>query len=138
MNELKLQTYTDGGARGNPGPAAYGLVIKNEQGETIFSDGIYIGINTNNQAEYQGLVAALTKAQELGAAHVSCYLDSELIVKQMKRQYKVKEPGMQVQFLKAWNLAASFKSVTFTHIRREFNKEADAKVNEALDQQLST
>lgn len=133
MSNKIVVTYTDGGARGNPGPAAYGVVVKDEKGELLYSDGVYIGQTTNNQAEYQGLVAALQVAKRLGATEVHCHLDSELIVKQMKREYKVKDPGLQVQFMKAWNLMNEFSKVTFTHVRREFNKEADAQVNLALD-----
>jgi ribonuclease HI len=133
---MKVITYTDGGARGNPGPAAYGVVIKDESGKILFSEGKYIGQTTNNQAEYQGLVAALESAQKLGATEADCYLDSELIVKQMKREYKVKDLGLQAQFIKAWNLINNFKKVSFTHIRREFNKEADALVNQALDKNI--
>lgn len=135
MSDKVLITYTDGGARGNPGPAAYGVVVKDLDGNILVSEGVYIGKTTNNQAEYQGLVAALEAAKKLGAAEVRCHLDSELIVKQMNRQYKVKDPGLQTQFMKAWNLMNGFKKVTFTHVRREFNKEADAQVNLALDKQ---
>lgn len=129
----KLITYTDGGARGNPGPAAYGVVVKDEVGTVVFEEGKYIGETTNNQAEYQGLVAALEAAKNLSATEVDCYLDSELIVRQMKREYKVKDAGLQKQFMKAWNLMSEFKKVNFTHVRRELNKEADALVNDALD-----
>lgn len=131
-----LITYTDGGARGNPGPAAYGVVVKDQTGTVLFQEGVYIGETTNNQAEYQGLVAALEAAKKLGATEVDCYLDSELIVKQMKREYKVKDIGLQTQFMKVWNLMNEFKKVTFTHVRREYNKEADALVNEALDKNV--
>lgn len=136
MSEKIVITYTDGGARGNPGPAAYGVVVKNELGDVLHAEGVYIGETTNNQAEYQGLVAALQVAKRLGATEVRCHLDSELIVKQMKREYKVKDPGLQVQFMKVWNLMNDFKKVTFTHVRREYNKEADAQVNIALDKNV--
>lgn len=132
---MTVRTYTDGGARGNPGPAATGVVVKNEAGDILAAFGNYIGETTNNQAEYQALIAALEKAQELGADAVECFLDSELVVKQMRREYRVKEPSLQAVFLRAWGLAAAFRKVTFTHIPREKNKEADALVNEALDAQ---
>lgn len=133
---MHVRTYTDGGARGNPGPAAFGVVVKDTAGKTVAAFGRYIGETTNNQAEYQGLVAALEEAKRLGAKIVDCYLDSELVVKQMRREYKVKDKALQTQFLKAWNLMVEFQKVTFTHIPREQNKEADAQVNEAIDRHL--
>ncbi len=133
---MHVRTYTDGGARGNPGPAAFGVVVKDTTGKTVAAFGRYIGETTNNQAEYQGLVAALEEAKRLGAKIVDCYLDSELVVKQMRREYKVKDKALQTQFLKAWNLMVEFQKVTFTHIPREQNKEADAQVNEAIDRHL--
>ena len=126
-------TFTDGGARGNPGPAAIGVVIKSGTGETVKSYGRYIGETTNNQAEYQALVSALEEVHKLGAEVVHCNLDSELLVKQMNREYRVKDAGLQTHFIKAWNIAVGFKKVTFTHIPRERNTEADAEVNRALD-----
>jgi ribonuclease HI len=133
---MKLTTYTDGGARGNPGPAALGVVIKNETGATVAGYGIYLGEQTNNFAEYSALISALEKAKELGATEVHCILDSELVTKQMNRQYKVRDPGLQKLFIKAYNAAQQFKKVTFTHTLRANNKEADAWVNDALDKQL--
>lgn len=129
-----LIVFTDGGARGNPGPAAIGVVIKSPDGRTLESFGRYIGETTNNQAEYRALIAALEAAQRLGAATVSCHLDSELLVRQMNRQYRVREKTLQPLFLQAWNLAATFRRITFTHVSREMNGEADAEVNRALDQ----
>jgi len=130
---MKLITFTDGGSRGNPGPAAIGVVIKNEKGEIVFEKGKKIGETTNNQAEYQALLLALEKASELGATELACYLDSELVVKQLKGEYKVKDAGLAVQYLKVHNLRMKFKSISFTHVRREKNTEADALVNKALD-----
>jgi len=131
---MKMITYTDGGARGNPGPAAIGVVVKNaETGANISAFGKYIGETTNNQAEYQALVAALETALAHGATEVQCFLDSELIVKQMNREYKVRDIGLQQHFLKVWNMAAGLKKCTFTHVPRAKNKEADAEVNKALD-----
>ncbi|MFA6105202.1 MAG: ribonuclease HI family protein [Patescibacteria group bacterium] len=132
---MKLTTFTDGGARGNPGPAAAGIVIKNEAGETLASYGVYLGEQTNNYAEYSALLEALNKSLKLGASEVECFLDSELVVKQMRREYKVKEPALQKLFIKVYNSAAAFKKVTYHHIRREKNKEADAEVNKTLDLQ---
>lgn len=131
---MKLITYTDGGARGNPGPAAGGIVIKNEAGEIIDSFGEYYGEQTNNFAEYSALVSGLKKAKELGADEVDCILDSELIVKQMRREYKVKEPTLQKKFIEAWNAAAVFKKTSFRHTARENNRQADAIVNKILDE----
>ncbi len=130
----KLITYTDGGARGNPGPAALGVVIKDASGKTVAGYGKYLGEQTNNFAEYSALISALQKAKELGAMEVECILDSELVTKQMNRQYKVKEPSLQKLFIQAFNLTSQFKKVTFKHTRRENNKEADAWVNKALDE----
>lgn len=132
---MKLITFTDGGARGNPGPAATGIVVKNEDGEIIASYGEYLGLKTNNYAEYSALLSALKKAKELGASEVDCVLDSELVVKQMRGEYKVKEPTLQKLFIQVYNTAAQFKKVTYRHTMREGNKEADAEVNKILDLQ---
>lgn len=132
---MKLITFTDGGARGNPGPAAAGMVIKNEAGETLAAYGEYLGRQTNNFAEYSALLSALKKAKELGATEVDCVLDSELVVKQMRGEYRVKQPALQKLFVQVYNAAAQFKKISYRHIRRESNKEADAEVNKALDRQ---
>ncbi len=129
---MKAIIYTDGGARGNPGPAGIGVVIKFDETTHYFKK--YIGKTTNNQAEYQALVMALEKAKELGATEVDCRLDSELVVKQLNREYRVKDKDLAIQFVKVWNLMANFKKVTFKHVFREDNKEADRLVNEAIDQ----
>jgi ribonuclease HI len=131
---MKLITHTDGGSRGNPGPAATGIVIKDLEGKVVAAYGEYLGVQTNNVAEYSALLSALTKAKELGATEVDCILDSELVVKQMRREYKVKEPTLQKLYLKIYNLTTQFKKVTFTHTLRAGNKEADAEVNKVLDQ----
>lgn len=140
-----LILHTDGGARGNPGPAGIGVVISvsapalARPGARIAHTNIletisrYIGEATNNHAEYQALIAGLTRAKELGAQEIDVYMDSELIVKQMKREYKVKNKGLASLFVKVWNLSQSFKKVTFTHIPREQNESADKLVNEAID-----
>ena len=130
---MKLITYTDGGARGNPGPAAAGIVIKNEPGEIVAAYGEFLGNQTNNFAEYSALISALKKAKELGATEVDCVLDSELIVKQMKGEYKVKEPTLQKLFVRVYNLAAGFKKISYKQTMRSGNKEADAEVNKILD-----
>ena len=131
---MKLTTFTDGGARGNPGPAALGVVVKDHTGKTIAGYGQYLGNQTNNYAEYSALISALQKAKELGATEVDCVLDSELVTKQMKREYKVKEPTLQKLYIQAYNLPTQFKKVTFRHTLRANNKEADSWVNKALDE----
>ncbi|MBI4098643.1 MAG: ribonuclease HI family protein [Candidatus Magasanikbacteria bacterium] len=133
---MKLIIFTDGGSRSNPGPAATGVVIKNETGKTLAAYGEYIGTETNNTAEYMAVISALKKARELGADTVECYMDSLLVVEQMNRRWKVKEPHLQKLFVQTWNAAAQFKKTTFRHVRREKNKEADAQVNNALDKRL--
>ena len=127
----KAIIHTDGGARGNPGPAGIGAVIK--IGDKIYEYKRYIGETTNNQAEYQALVMALTHAKELGVTEADCRLDSELVVKQLNREYKVRDKDLAVQFMKVWNLMSEFKKVTYKHVYREDNKEADQLVNEAID-----
>ena len=133
----KLTTYTDGGARGNPGPAGIGVVIRHGL-LTVEAFGRYIGETTNNQAEYKALLAALERAFELGAEEVECKLDSELVVKQMRHEYKVRDKDLQPLFLRAWNLSVSFKKISFAHIPREENSAADAEVNAAIDRHLGT
>jgi ribonuclease HI len=130
---MRLIVYSDGGARGNPGPAAIGVVIKNDNKEIIFKHGEYLGEHTNNYAEYSALIYGLKKARELGADEVECVMDSELIVKQMRMEYKVRMPALQKLFIQAYNEAARFKKANYTHTLRNGNKEADALVNEALD-----
>lgn len=132
---MTLHIYTDGGARGNPGPAATGIVIKNEAGETIEAFGNYLGSQTNNVAEYTALIEALKHAKTLGATSVHCYCDSKLVVEQLNRNWKVKEPTLQTLFLQAWNILVTFNDWKITHIRRELNTEADAEVNKVLDAQ---
>ena len=131
--------YTDGGARGNPGPAASGAVLKElkqgKEGETIATASKYLGKDTNNQAEYTAIIIGLEKAKKIGATRVEVYLDSELATKQLNGQYRVKNPDIAKRFLEVRNLMYGFERVTFTHIRREKNKEADAIVNEVLDRE---
>lgn len=132
---MHLNIYTDGGARGNPGPAAAGVVIKNDDGKIVAAYGEYLCKQTNNYAEYRALISGLRKAHALGAKSVDCFLDSELVVKQMKREYKVREPGLQKLFIEAYNATTVFENVKFKHIPREKNQEADKLVNEILDKQ---
>lgn len=129
----KLTIYTDGGARGNPGPAAIGVVIYTTGEKPIKQIAKYIGDATNNQAEYKALITGLQEAQSLGAKQVTCYLDSELVVRQLQGKYKVKEPQLQVLIAQAFNLSNKFLSVEYSHVPREKNKLADKLVNKALD-----
>ena len=135
----KLTIYTDGGARGNPGPAAGGVVIKDDKNEVILKTSKYFGETTNNQAEYEALILALQKAkgifkaQKIKNKKIECYLDSELVVKQLNHEYKIKDEGMQKLFINVWNLTLDFDSVKFIHIPREKNKLADEMVNRELD-----
>jgi len=133
----ELVIYADGGARGNPGPAAFGAVLyKKESGgklAVVEKLSKFLGVRTNNQAEYEGVIASLSKAKELGVEKVTCFLDSELLVEQLNLRYRVKNKELASLFLKAWNLAQNFKKITFHHIPREKNKVADRLVNEALD-----
>jgi ribonuclease HI len=106
---MKLTLQTDGGSRGNPGPAATGIVLKDEQGKIVAAYGEYLGIQTNNIAEYSALLSGTKKALELGADELDCILDSELVVKQMRREYKVRNPGLQKLFIQIYNLTTQFK-----------------------------
>ncbi|MFH1172901.1 MAG: ribonuclease HI family protein [bacterium] len=132
MTHEKLQIYTDGGARGNPGPAGIGVVIKNNN-QVVKEHCAYIGETTNNQAEYQAIYAGLQEAHKLGAKELDCFLDSELVVNQLNRKYKVKDQEIGKWFIKIHNLLLNFKKVSFHHIYREDNKAADRLVNEAID-----
>lgn len=133
----KLVINTDGGARGNPGPAGIGVVIRAENGEIIYRHGGYLGTATNNTAEYKALIKALEEAYNLGGTDLQINMDSELIVRQMQGIYKIKEPGLQILAQEVLKLKNKFNSVNFTHVRREFNKDADAMVNEAIDSKIS-
>ena len=137
----KFTIWTDGGSRGNPGPAAIGVVIegagdKKEYGENI-------GVTTNNVAEYQAVIFALKKVKQLigGAkaekAHLVFYMDSELLVKQLSHEYKVKEENIQKLFLEVHNLRLDFGKVEFKHVLRGKNTEADKLVNEVLDREAN-
>lgn len=134
---MKLILYTDGGSRGNPGPAATGIVIKNEKGEMLAHYGEYLGVQTNNYAEYSAAISALKKAKELGADEILYMTDSKLVVEQLNRRWKVKEPTIQKLFMQAWNVLQGFKKVHIRHVYREKNKEADAEVNRVLDRHTS-
>lgn len=129
----KLIIYTDGGARNNPGPAGIGAVIFDAQKNKLAEISEYIGETTNNQAEYRAVVAAIKKAKEFKVEELEFYLDSELVVKQLNREYKVKDKDLAPLFVQVYNETLSYKKITFSHIPREQNKEADRLVNEAID-----
>jgi len=129
----KLKIFTDGGARGNPGPAGIGAVIFDETEKIVAEVSEYIGETTNNQAEYKAVVAAIQKAKELGGEELDFYLDSQLVVEQLNRNYKVKNEGLAPLFVQVYNATMNFKKVTFTYIPREQNKLADKLVNIAID-----
>ncbi|MFA6587663.1 MAG: ribonuclease HI family protein [Patescibacteria group bacterium] len=124
--------YTDGGARGNPGPAAIGFILM--QGNKIIQkQGEKIGEATNNVAEYEAVFRGLTKAQAMGIKNLECRLDSLLVCEQLNQRYKIKDPNLGKLFVKIWNLMPNFEKITFNYIPREENALADNLVNQALD-----
>lgn len=131
----KLIIYTDGGSRGNPGPSAIGVIINDKS----YSE--YIGVRSNNEAEYEAVIFALKKTKALYGkkivknAEIEIRSDSELLIKQLNAQYKILEPKIQSLFLKVWNLKIDFKKIKFVALSREKNKKADKLVNQALDSQ---
>jgi ribonuclease H / adenosylcobalamin/alpha-ribazole phosphatase len=131
---VKARLFTDGGARGNPGPAAAAFVLEAEDGTVLDARGEAIGVATNNVAEYRALVAGLEKAAELGVDDLEVVSDSELLVKQMRGEYKVKNAALIDLSLEASRLARQVGSVRYTAVRREHNELADRLVNDALDQ----
>lgn len=129
---MKVSVYSDGGSRGNPGPAAAGAVVM--QGEKVLAEvSKFLGKQTNNVAEYEAILLALETAKKLGASEVECFMDSELVTRQMRREYRVKDPTLQGLFVKVWNVTLAFRRVTFTHIPRAKNAHADRLVNLELD-----
>ena len=130
---MRATLRTDGGARGNPGPAAFAYVLEDAAGDTLAAHGEAIGIATNNVAEYSALIAGLEKAAELGVRELEVVSDSELMVKQMRGEYRVKNEALRELSLQAGRLARALGSVRYTAVRREHNELADRLVNEALD-----
>ena len=130
---MKARLHTDGGARGNPGPAAYGFVLVGEDGAVLDAKGEAIGVATNNVAEYRALLAGLERARELGVTELEVVSDSELLVHQMTGRYRVKNRGLLPLSLEAARLARQIGSVRYRAVRREENADADRLVNEALD-----
>jgi len=132
----RVQVYADGGSRGNPGPSASGYVIYDDEHNELIYRGVYLGVTTNNQAEYTALKLALEDAKRFGAREVEVYMDSMLVVNQMKGIFKVKNRDLWPIHDALKELTRQFKHITFTHVPRELNRLADAAVNEALDKQL--
>ena len=132
---MKARLFTDGGARGNPGPAAYGYVLESEDGHVLAAHGEAIGRATNNVAEYSGLVAGMAKAADVGVRELEVVSDSELLVKQMRGEYKVKNEALRQLWEEAQDLERRFARVRYTAVRRAHNELADRLVNEALDAQ---
>src|SRR5579862_3241716 len=131
--EHHLVAHSDGGARGNPGPAGYGVIIKDETGRTVASLSEYLGHQTNNFAEYQGLIAALEYAIQNGPKALKLISDSELLVRQIKGIYKVKNPTLQDLHARAKDLIAKLEWFSIGHALREHNRDADRLANEAMD-----
>lgn len=129
----RLTVNVDGASRGNPGPAAIGVVMRDENGTTAVRLSSYIGRTTNNQAEYTALITALEEAGRLGAERVDIRTDSQLMVEQILGHYRVRNENIRPLFEEARKLLVTFKSYSITHIPREQNREADALANEALD-----
>jgi ribonuclease HI len=130
---VRARLFTDGGSRGNPGPAAFGYVLEAEDGTVLASHGEAIGVATNNVAEYRGLLAGLAKALELAVPEVEVVSDSELLVKQMRGEYRVKNEALRELSLEAARLARRLDRVDYVHVRRAHNELADRLVNDALD-----
>ncbi len=130
---MKLTVHVDGGSRGNPGPAAIAAVLSDENGEVIDSAGAVIGRATNNVAEYRALLFGIERAAALGATDLDLVGDSELIVKQVRGEYKVKDPNMKPLHAAVKAALADFESWSIRHVKRHLNAEADRLVNESLD-----
>ncbi|MDB4992498.1 MAG: ribonuclease [Parcubacteria group bacterium] len=140
LQAMQFTLYADGGSRGNPGPAGSGSVVFDSSGKRVVEVADYIGITTNNVAEYEAVLRGLTKLKEaypegyFNDVELLIRLDSKLIVEQMKGAYKVKHPNLIPRYLQVKNIIArSFPNVSFEHVRREFNKDADALANQAMD-----
>ncbi len=131
MNKIKI--YTDGGSRGNPGSAACAFVVKDEEGKVIYKEGKYLGETTNNQAEYSGLLEGIKYALKNGYKDIDIYMDSELVVKQIKGEYKVKDQGLKEMKAQVDLLFPLLGMYTINHVFRESNKDADKLLNEVLD-----
>lgn len=134
---MKFRLYSDGGSRGNPGDSAYAYIVCDQEGREVSSGSNYLGVMTNNEAEYRGLLAGLRDLQGRGAAEVEVFMDSELVIKQLKGQYRVKAANLAPLYREAVNMLTGFTSAKVNHVRREHEMivKADAMVNWTLDQQ---
>ncbi len=132
-----VHLHTDGASRGNPGPAALGVVITDAQGGVLQEIGEYLGTRTNNFAEYRALQRGMEAARALGAEAVHCFLDSQLVVRQLTGQYRVRHAQIRPLFEEVQRLSRTFRRVTYTHVLRADNAAADALANQALDEALS-
>jgi ribonuclease HI/pterin-4a-carbinolamine dehydratase len=132
----EVKVFTDGGSRGNPGPSASGFVILDMEDNVLVDKGAYLGVTTNNQAEYTALKFALEECIKMGVLEVEVYMDSLLVINQMKGIFKVKNRDLWPIHDAIKQLSKKFKKISFSHVPREFNKLADAAVNRALDEQL--
>ena len=130
---MELTLYVDGGSRGNPGPAAAGMVLTNEDGTTLLQAGYYLGVATNNVAEYEGLLRALRAALERGATSVKIVSDSQLLVRQLKGEYRVRSDDLRPLYEQAKALLSRLEHWEVRHVMREHNHRADGLVNQALD-----
>lgn len=129
----RLRLRTDGASRGNPGPAAAGVVVESDEGETLYSIGVYLGEMPNNQAEYRALIMGLRAIGEFQPSAVDVFMDSELVVRQMTGAYRVRDAILQQLYREAKALVQALPRVTFTHVRRAENALADQLANQALD-----
>ena len=135
LDMLHLRIRTDGGSRGNPGPSGIGVVVERaDTGEVLEEHAKFLGRTTNNQAEYLAVILGLERCAALGATSVEVLADSELLIKQAKGEYRVKNPDLGQRFLEMKRLELKIGRVTYRHVRREFNKKADALANKAMDQ----
>lgn len=130
---MKLIINTDGGSRNNPGPAAIGVIIKDQAGRVIKKFSKYLGEKTNNQAEYLAVIEALKIAKTYKAQALDFYLDSQLVVEQLNKNFKIKDKKLSSLFVQIWNLSLNFNKINYYYIPREKNKEADKLVNQCLD-----
>jgi len=134
MSKISLHIiYTDGGARGNPGPAGIGYVIYDQDRKIVVEGKKYIGEATNNQAEYTAVLEAMRAVKKITTGELTFYMDSELVMSQLSQKYKIKNLELRKLFVQIWNESQSFKKVTYHHIPREQNKLADSLVNQAID-----
>lgn len=125
--------WTDGAARGNPGPAGIGAILKTPEGEVIVAEGQYVGETTNNVAEYKALLLGLERALEHGVRHLEVRADSELLIKQLRGEYKVRSEGLKPLYLRALELLREFDAPKLVHVRRELNSEADRLANRGIN-----